>query len=251
MHDIALLAGHEPATSHFALQSPQEEQSAHPTIGIALDLGMPLSRELVSKIAALCDEGEDADSNTILCIHLNGSRSAEARLADAPHAVDVGLVNHWERALRRLERLPIVTMSVASGEISGAGLELLLCTDYRLVGEGTHLRLAQPGQRPLPGMLLHRLSNQCGVALTRRMALFDRRLDSQEAQRHGLVDEVCGNLGVAVRAALEGLRQRDLAHASLQRRLILEAPSVSYEDALGSHLAACDRVLRKSNRTSA
>ncbi len=244
MHSVASHAGHEPTHSH-----PGHAGSGHPVIECAISLGKPLSRDLVDKVTAVCDEGEDAGANALVCIHLDGSGTAEANRDGAHPAIDVGLVNHWERALRRLERLPVVTVAVATGEIGGLGLALLLCTDYRLVDEASHLRLAQPGQPPLPGMLLHRLSNQLGVTLTRRMALLERRLDSHEALRHGLIDEVCANVGAAARAVLQDLRQRDLAHASMQRRLILEASSVSYEDALGSHLAACDRVLRHATQT--
>jgi len=33
---------------------------------------------------------------------------------------------------------------------------------------------------------------------------------------------------------------------SIRRRLLLEAASTSFEDALGAHLAACDRALRRA-----
>lgn len=95
-------------------------------------------------------------------------------------------------------------------------------------------------------MVLHRLSNQLGVVMTRRMALLDHHLCSQEALSHGLVDKVCTNPNEAVQTFLQDLQHQDLTQVPMQRRLILDATSVSYEDALGSHLAACDRVLRQA-----
>ena len=38
------------------------------------------------------------------------------------------------------------------------------------------------------------------------------------------------------------------AEHAIRRQLLLEAATTSYEDALGAHLAACDRELRRLRR---
>lgn len=231
----------------YQLASPVGQETTTTTvIEATFDVAGVLSKDFVAQINSLCDQAEDAGVGCILRINLEGRLPDEVRHDDAPHLIDVNLVNHWERALRRLERVPGVTVAVLTGDVGGLGLALLLCTDYRIIGETTLLRLSHPGQPQLPGMVLHRLSNQLGVVLSRRMALLDRHLSAQEALRHGFVDDVCNQPGVAAASLMQDLHRQDLTHASMQRRLILEAPAVSYEDALGSHLAACDRVLRQA-----
>jgi isomerase DpgB len=36
-----------------------------------------------------------------------------------------------------------------------------------------------------------------------------------------------------------------MSELAVRRRLLLEAPSATFEDALGAHLAACDRLMRR------
>ena len=212
----------------------------------SLSVGESLTKELVAQINTLCDQAEDAAVGSIVRINLESHHRAEARRSDGSHTIDINLVNHWERALRRLECTPCVTVAVATDDIGGLSLALLLCTDCRVVGESTRLGLSHAGQTRLPGMVLYRLSHQLGPMLSRRMALLNRWLSSQEALQHGLVDAVSSQPSLAVHGLMQELQQHDLTHASLHRRLILEAPSVSYENALGSHLAACDRILRQA-----
>ncbi len=53
-----------------------------------------------------------------------------------PDDLTVALVSKWERALRRLERLPAVTIAVADGDCGGPALDALLATDYRIGRRG-------------------------------------------------------------------------------------------------------------------
>jgi isomerase DpgB len=60
----------------------------------------------------------------------------------------------------------------------------------------------------------------------------------------GLVDEVSDDVAAAQVAAVERLRVISGRELAIRRQLLLEATSTSYEEALGAHLAACDRQLR-------
>jgi isomerase DpgB len=82
------------------------------------------------------------------------------------------------------------------------------------------------------------------VAPVRRLALFGVEIGAARAAGLGLVDEVGDDVVALAREALEilgGVPGRELA---IRRRLLLDATTTSYEDALGSHLAACDRAVR-------
>jgi isomerase DpgB len=157
-------------------------------------------------------------------------------------------VNQWERVLRRLERLPAATLAVVEGECTGLALETLLTTDYRVAGTEATFRVPATVEGTWPGMSLYRLANQLSVAQVRRLALFGVEVGAARAVELGLLDEIGEDAEALARAALEvlgGGRGKELA---IRRRLLLDATSTSYEDALGSHLAASDRTLRLAQR---
>jgi isomerase DpgB len=231
----------------YAASADQPADVPRPLIELTLTMGRALCKDMVDDILQLCDQAEDAGANAIVRINLD-ARSVESDASNASDStLNVTLVNRWERALRRLERLAAVTVVVAAADIGGLGLAVLLCADHRIIADTLSLRLSHPGQPLLPGMVLHRLSNQLGVPLARRMAVFDRRISAQDAFEHGLVDEISPNPNAAAINVIRELQRQDLTELALRRRLILEASAVSYEDALGAHLAACDRVLRHAS----
>jgi isomerase DpgB len=125
-------------------------------------------------------------------------------------------------------------------------LEALLATDYRVAGEG--LRLLVPADRDgaWPGMAVYRLANQVGVAGARRSVLFGTPIAAAEALALRLVDEVVPDPAARLAELAGSLGTRP----AILRRLMLDATTTSFEDALGSHLAACDRVLRRAGAVS-
>jgi isomerase DpgB len=97
-------------------------------------------------------------------------------------------------------------------------------------------------------MTWDRMATQRGVAQVRRLALFRVEIGAERAAGLGLVDEVGADVMALAREALVilgGVSGRELA---IRRRLLLDATTTSYEDALGSHLAACDRAVRLAQR---
>jgi len=207
-------------------------------LNLDLELGATLSKSLVASVNHLCDRAEDAGANGVVLITLRCVPGA------AREPVQVSLVNQWERALRRLERLPLLTLAAVDGVCNGLGLALLLATDYRVVTQRLRLSLALDGQEILPGMVLHRLATQIGAAHARRMALFGTELDAQAALEYGLADAVSGEPAASAARFAASLGASLLNGLPVRRRLVLEAAAVSYEDSLGTYLAACDRMLR-------
>jgi isomerase DpgB len=207
-------------------------------VELEIDAWEPLSAEVIARVAAACDRVEDGEE--VLRVHLRDRGTP----VDGPE-FGVHLVNQWERALRRLERLPAPTLAVVHGYCAGPALEVLLATDYRIAASDARLRVPVRTDGTWPGMALYRLANQIGVAQVRRLALFGVEVDARRAAELGLVDEA-GHLTELTRTALgilEGVSGRELA---IRRRLLLDATTTSYEDALGAHLAACDRAVRSA-----
>ena len=68
-----------------------------------------------------------------------------------PRDLTVALVSKWERALRRLERLPAATIAVADGDCGGPALDALLATDYRIASPAVRLIVPVGGRGCLAG----------------------------------------------------------------------------------------------------
>jgi isomerase DpgB len=204
-----------------------------------------LTEELIAQLSRICDQVEDGGGACVV-LHIHGSTDADGA-GDWPSPASLRLVNKWERALRRLEQSSAAAIATVSGYCSGVALDVLLATDYRIAT--TDVRLAPPvtSGRLWPGMGVHRLAHQLGVARARKLILFAREVTAGEGLELGLFDEVrpdrAGLAGAMADAVglLAGTAGPELA---VRRRLLLEAASASFEESLGAHLAACDRLLR-------
>lgn len=207
---------------------------------LRIDGSRALTAESVAELGALCDRAEAGDADKFVILRLSG--------VPGPGWADdlsVALMSKWERGLRRLERLPAVTIAVADDDCGGAALDALLVADYRIMPAGARLVMPIVAGATWPGMALYRLARQAaGAALARRAVLFGTPIGAAEAQAIGIIDEVTANAALALEYALEVADAALGAELAIRRQLVLEAMSATFEDALGVHLAACDRALR-------
>jgi isomerase DpgB len=207
---------------------------------LRIDGSRALTAESVAELGALCDRAGAGDADKFVILRLSG--------VPGPGWSDdlsVALVSKWERGLRRLERLPAVTIAVADDDCGGAALDALLVADYRIMPAGARLVMPVVAGATWPGMALYRLARQAaGAALARRAVLFGTPIGAAEAQAIGVIDEVTANAALALEYALEVAGAALGAELAIRRQLVLEAMSTTFEDALGMHLAACDRALR-------
>lgn len=208
---------------------------------LRVDGTRPVSPAVVEAVLDICDRAEDGSGAGPLTVYVSG-----APYPGWTREVSVGLLTKWERAARRLERLGLITVAVAAGDCGGAALDLLLATDIRIAVSGARLVVPVSGDATWPGMALYRLARRGATAPVRRAALLGTPIDADQALAAGLIDLVVDQPDdarseiAAVAATLSG---KELA---IRRQLMLEAAEHSFEEALGSHLAACDRALRRT-----
>ncbi|MFE1591959.1 enoyl-CoA hydratase-related protein [Nocardia sp. NPDC058705] len=95
-----------------------------------------------------------------------------------------------QAALGCLTRVPQPTVAAITGYCLGAGLELALGADHRIVGDNVKLGLPQikAGLIPLSG--IRRLSLLIGASRAKDLVYTGRFVDAKEAAELGLVDEV-------------------------------------------------------------
>lgn len=220
---------------------------------LVLDLAAegPLSPELVRTVNEFCDRVEDhaekSASAAVAVVRLHGGEDGATGSWPGGDG-GIRLVNRWERALRRMERLGAVTVVVLTGRCAGPALDLVLTADYRIAATGATLVPPIDAGHFWPGMALHRLVTQIGVARTRGLLLRAGELTAARSAELGLLDEVTDDIdGVPAARAREfgGVAGPEFA---VRRRLVLDAPTSAFDDALGVHLAACDRALRYARR---
>ncbi|MBL1290052.1 enoyl-CoA-hydratase DpgB [Streptomyces sp. NPDC057067] len=207
---------------------------------LVIDGTEPPSAVTAATVQAFCDTAEDRAGAGTVVVRVSGA-PAEGWTS----GLDVSAVSKWERALRRLERLARATVVVASGDCGGAALDVFLACDIRTVTPDTRLLVARDAAATWPGMAGYRLVQLGGAARVRRALLFGEPIDAATALRIGVADELTedpeGALAAAV--ALVGALVGD--EIAVRRQLHFDAATTSFDEALGSHLAACDRVLRE------
>ncbi|GLW34676.1 hypothetical protein Areg01_76130 [Actinoplanes regularis] len=200
----------------------------------------PLSPADVEAVLRICDQAEQGYDAGLLTAYVSG-----APQPGWAAGLSVGLLTKWERAVRRLERSGLLTVAVAAGDVGGTALDVLLATDVRIAVTGTRLVMPTDGEASWPGMTLFRLGRHGNAAGLRRAALLGIPLAADRALASGLLDLVVDDpestradlAEVAVAAAGKEL--------AIRRQLLLDAGQNSFEEALGAHLAACDRALRR------
>ena len=207
---------------------------------LRVDGSRPPAAASVEELADLCDRAEDRREPGPVTVHVTGVPSG-----DWAHGLTVGLVSKWERVVRRFERLGRVTVAVAAGDCAGTALDLLLAADVRIVAPGTRLLCSWAGGATWPGMTVYRLTQQAGAAGIRRAVLLGAPIEAGRALALNLVDEVSADPAPALARLAKAAGAVDGAEIAIRRQLIFEAGSTTFEDALGAHLAAADRALRR------
>jgi isomerase DpgB len=161
-----------------------------------------------------------------------------------PKPADIADVNNWERALRLIERSPATTVALLAQQIGNYPLEVGLACDFRIAKPDTEVIWRNDGA-VWPSTVLFRLVQLIGPARTKRLTVLGEPINARAALACGLIDILTNDPVQEVdrlRATVTGLDDLRVV-----RQLIAEATHTSYDEALGAHLAACDRYLRRRN----
>src|SRR5688572_10442046 len=140
-----------------------------------------------------------------------------ARLDASTAGAFVGRIH---RACAALRRLPVPAVARLHGAVIGAGLELAAACDLRLAAEGT--RFAMPEVRlGIPSVveaaLLPRLMGSGRAAW---LVLTGEAIDARRACEWGLVEEVCPDLDLGVKALLEKILSGNPKALAVQKKLL-------------------------------
>jgi isomerase DpgB len=218
----------------------QAHGSGHGIVRLEVSGTAILSTGLVKLLDDALNKVEDIGAGGALIVLVTGSVDVEA-LHRWPGATNIQAVNKWERALRRMERAAALTLVVVEGKCSALALELLLVADRRLARSDLNIQMSAPAS--WPGMGLYRLVHQIGYARSRKLVLFGTEFGAELCRNFDIIDDITDeDLELIADANLALWTNDDLA---LRRRLLQDSQSAGFDEALGVHLAACDRTLRR------
>jgi isomerase DpgB len=205
-----------------------------------------LTDDLTARLNSAVDQAEDLNPEAIVLFHIVGCQNVDS--VDAwPGQSEIQAVSRWERLLRRVERTGLVTMCLVEHACSTLALELLLVTDRRWATRNFSTRIASPARNIWPGMSLYRLARELGERRAHKLLLDRRDIDPQTAEELNIVDEVLEDPANAFDRIAALLMDAPLDDFAVRRRLMQDSLTTSFDDALGVHLAACDRQFRRSS----
>ncbi len=153
-------------------------------------IDLQVARELA---AAAAEVGVDEQVRAVVVygderVFSAGSELAELALFTPDQAAAISA--DLQSALGCLAGLPQPTVAAISGYALGAGLELALGADRRIIGDNTKLGLPQTRAGLIPLAGIRRLSLLIGPARAKDLVYSGRFVEPQEATALGLVDEV-------------------------------------------------------------
>jgi len=155
---------------------------------------------------------------------------------------------HFFAAVRALAKSPIPVVAAIGGHAPAGGCVLALCCDYRIMALGPSrigLNETQVGLA-VPDAIQHLLRRVVGVYRAERLIVAGAMIDSETAERIGLVDELTDSEHVAVRAIhwLEELlklpRSPMLASRAIARADMIKALDDFTDADLGAFLEQWD-----------
>ncbi|MFJ5734053.1 enoyl-CoA-hydratase DpgB [Streptomyces microflavus] len=196
-----------------------------------------LTQDLVAVINGVCDRAEDRRGAVVVL-------RVEGTVLPVPPP-DTAVLTKWEGVVRRLERLPAASVAAMSGLCAGVALDLAMAADYRVAEPEVELTLLTASGEIWPGMALYRMGRLSQRAAVRRAALFGSPVGADDAVAAGLVDELSPEPAADAARLVERLAGGWGPELAIRRDL-LRGCTTEFEGALGGHLAACDRVLRRT-----
>jgi enoyl-CoA hydratase/carnithine racemase len=96
----------------------------------------------------------------------------------------------WDKALAKIEALPVATVAAIRGPCLGGGLQMVLCCDLSVASEDATFALSAVRHGIIPGLATYRLPRQIGMGAAREMMLLGETWDAARAERQGLVGRV-------------------------------------------------------------
>jgi enoyl-CoA hydratase/carnithine racemase len=164
-----------------------------------------------------------------------------------PHDEATGRIARWQQAFSWDDRPDLVTIAAVQGHAIGAGFQLALGADIRILADDALLCMAEPTLGIVPDLGgTKRLVDLVGRSRASEICLTGRRVPADEAVRIGLASHVVPRteLDAAVERTVAAILAIDRDAAAETKGLLLRAPTHSQAEQQAAERDAQYRRLR-------
>ena len=193
----------------------------------------------------LAGQGASFSSGIDLAV-LSGQFLTE--LAHSPDAAADAQLNEIQAAFEWLRRPDLVSIAAVHGHAIGAGLQLALACDLRVLAADAQLRIGEPGLGLVPDLGgTKRLIETVGYSRALELSLTGRQVDAAEAMRLGLASLAVENsqLEATVDDLAAALLSVPRNAATETKALLQRAVTATANEQLAAERAASLRQLRQ------
>ncbi len=152
--------------------------------------------------------------------------------------IDMAFFPPWERAMRRLELMDALVISLMHGYSIGGGLQIGLASDIRVATPTSEMGLTAIEESFLPGLGTWRLARYIGMGRAKQLNVLGNLIDGEEALRIGLVDHLVDDetMHDEFDALVEDYMAANSKGARLTKRATVDAFDLDYEAFLEQYL---------------
>lgn len=172
----------------FSLCRPAVLNAQDPQLWAALRVA---GRELPGDVRVVVVRGEGRAFSAGLDVNFIGSGQAFAALVEPPESLALERIARFQAAFSWLHRPDLVTIAAVQGHAIGAGFQLALACDLRVLADDAKFCMAEVTHGLVPDLGgTKRLVDLVGYARALELCVTGRRVDSAEALRLGLANLV-------------------------------------------------------------
>jgi enoyl-CoA hydratase/carnithine racemase len=156
------------------------------------------------------------------------------------------LIASWQQAMDWSSRASVVSIAAVHGHAIGAGFQLALGCDIRLVAEDVQFCMAEPSLGIVPDLGgTKRLVDLVGISRATEISLTGRRVGAEEASAIGLASQVVPTEGLdaAVNATVETILRVPRDAANETKALLRAAVTTTQDEQQAAERAAQYRLL--------
>ena len=168
-------------------------------------------------------------------------------LAAMGHDATTNVIAQWQTAFDWMSRPALTSVAVVHGHAIGAGFQLALGADIRIVADDVSFRMAEPGLGIVPDLGgTKRLVDLVGYSRAAEICLTGRAIGAEEALRIGLASHVVrvDGLDAALEAIVAALLAVDRDAAAETKALLLAAAGNTQDESELAEREAQYRRLR-------
>lgn len=217
------------AVATVTLSRPERRNAMTPAVWLGLAaIGADLPAQV--RVVVVRGAGPSFSSGIDLRMFSGGAASAhgvpgEERLDPADPGLEAR-VARWQEGFRWLRDPRIVSVAAVQGHAIGAGFQLALACDLRILADDAKLCMKEPALGLVPDLTGTKpLVEIVGLPRALELCLTSRVVPADEAARLGLAELVVpsADLGAAVADLTAALLASDPAAARATKRLLLQA----------------------------